>query len=79
MGRRGCSPHRRGAGGLRERGARPAPPGRRRLRRADCGERDGRRRERGERAAVIPSAADFRGWLERDGYPSRWTSFDYLF
>ena len=46
MGRRGCSPHRRGAGGLRERGARPAPPGRRRLRRADCGEQDGRRPER---------------------------------
>lgn len=53
MGRRGCSPHRRGAGGLRERGARPAPPGRRRLRRADCGERDGRWPERGERVAVI--------------------------
>ena len=53
MGRRGCSPHRRGAGGLRERGARPAPPGRRRLRRADCGEWDGRRPERGERVAVI--------------------------
>ena len=53
MGRRGCSPHRRGAGGLRERGARPAPPGRRRLRRADCGKGDGRRPERGERVAVI--------------------------
>ena len=53
MGRRGCSPHRRGAGGLRERGARPAPPGRRRLRRADCGKWDGRRPERGERVAVI--------------------------
>ena len=53
MGRRGCWPHRRGAGGLRERGARPAPPGRRRLRRADCGKWDGRRPERGERVAVI--------------------------
>ena len=53
MGRRGCSPHRRGAGGLRERGARPAPPGKRRLRRAACGKQDGRRPERGERVAVI--------------------------
>ena len=57
MGRRGCWPHRRGAGGLRERGARPSTPGRRGPRRATAGSRNPEARARGARGCRFG-----RGW-----------------